>query len=107
MAISPQLPDASISTVEKAELKFPVLSDAGRKLAKQLGILWTQPDSMRAIFEGGSIDWKNLYGDDDLELPIPATFLVDKEGVIRDLFYDADYTKRLEPETALEWIKGL
>lgn len=107
VAISPQLPDGSISTVEKHELQFTVLSDVENKLARQLGIVWSQPDTFRPLFQGFGLDWQKLYGNENLEVPIPATFLVDKDGVVRNTFLDPDYTKRLDPETALEWTAKL
>ncbi|RAO66614.1 uncharacterized protein BHQ10_002626 [Talaromyces amestolkiae] len=107
VAISPQLPDNSISTVEKHELQFTVLSDVENKLARQLGIVWSQPDTFRPLFQGLGVDWQKLYGNENLEVPIPATFLVDKDGVVRNMFLDPDYTKRLDPETALEWATKL
>ena len=107
VAISPQLPDSSISTVEKHELQFAVLSDVDNKLARQLGIVWRQPNTFRPLFQGFGVDWQKLYGNESLEVPIPATFLVDKNGVVRNMFLDPDYTKRLDPETALEWSAKL
>jgi peroxiredoxin len=107
VAISPQLPDNSISTVEKNELQFTVLSDVDNKLARELGIVWSQPDTFRPLFQGFGIDWQKTYGNENLEVPIPATFLVDKNGVVRNIFLDPDYTKRLDPETALEWVAKL
>ena len=93
--------------MEKNELKFPVLSDVGNKVAKQLGILFAQPESMRPLFTSFGHDFKKRNGDDSLEVPVPATFLVDQKGVVRNSFVDADYKKRLEPTTALEWINAL
>jgi peroxiredoxin len=107
VAISPQLPDNSISTAEKNELQFTVLSDVDNKLARQLGIIWSQPDAFRSLFQGFGIDWQKTYGNENLEVPIPATILVDKNGVIRNIFIDPDYTKRLDPEIALEWAAKL
>lgn len=107
VAISPQLPDNSISSVEKHELQFTVLSDVDNKLARQLGIVWNQADIFRSLFQGFGVDWQKLYGNENLEVPIPATFLVDKNGVVRNMFLNPDYTKRLDPETALEWAAKL
>ncbi|KAJ0418532.1 redoxin domain-containing protein [Aspergillus carlsbadensis] len=107
VAINPQLPDASLSTAEKNALEFPVLSDVGNKLARELGVVWAQPKSFGPIFQGFGVDWEKSYGDALLEVPIPATVLVDAAGVVREVFVDADYTKRLEPATALEWIDKL
>jgi peroxiredoxin len=107
VAISPELPNQSLSTTEKHALKFPVLSDVGNKLAKQLGILFAQPDILRPVFENLGNNLKERNGDDSFELPVPATLLVDEKGVVRNTFIDPDYTKRLEPSTALEWIDQL
>jgi peroxiredoxin len=107
VAISPELPNTSLSTVEKHALKFPVLSDVGNKFARQLGIIFQQPESLRGVDKqfGFSIEERN--GDDSLVLPVPATILVDAGGVVRRTFVEADYTKRLEPIVALEWIDAL
>ncbi|MCJ1403499.1 hypothetical protein MMC11_006722 [Xylographa trunciseda] len=107
VAISPELPNQSLSTTEKHDLKFPVLSDVGNKLARKLGIIFAQPDSLRPVFQTFGTDLKARNGDDSFEVPVPATLLVDGKGVVRNLFVDADYRKRLEPETALEWIDAL
>ncbi|MCJ1320465.1 hypothetical protein MMC15_005804 [Xylographa vitiligo] len=107
VAISPELPNQSLSTTEKHELKFPVLSDVGNKLARQLGIVFAQPDSLRPVFKAFGHDLVTRNGDDSFEVPVPATLLVDRRGVVRNLFVDTDYTKRLEPETALQWVDAL
>lgn len=105
VAISPQLPDSSLSMAEKKGLEYKVLSDVDNKLAKQLGLMWAHPDSFRPIL--AQVDWQKTYGNDNLEVPIPASFLVDKNGIVRNTFVDPNWTKRLEPETALEWAAKL
>jgi peroxiredoxin len=107
VAISPELPDNSLDTKQKNELEYPVLSDVGNKFARQLGIVWKQPDSMRPIFKQFGHDFVKQNGDDSLEVPLPATFLVGKDGVVRNVYVESDYTKRLEPTTALEWIEKI
>ena len=107
MAITPELPDTTLSTSEKNELKFKVLSDVGNKFAHELGIVFQQPDEMRPVFKQIGHDLKARNGDDSFAVPVPATLLVDKTGVVRNLYLDADYTKRLEPEVAVGWIDAL
>ncbi|RFU28123.1 peroxiredoxin, partial [Scytalidium lignicola] len=107
LAITPELPDASLTTAEKNELKFPVLSDVGAKLTKEIGIFWQQTQGLRGMLSGNGLDWKKQYGDDSFGVPIPATFLLDKQGVVRNEFLDADWSTRLEPTTALEWVNKL
>ena len=105
--VSSKSPDISLSTKEKHELKFTVLSDLGNKYAHELGIVYQQPDEMRPIFKQIGNDLKARNGDDSFAVPIPATILVDKDGVVRNTHLDADYFKRLEPEVTVGWIDAL
>lgn len=107
VAISPELPDTSLSTVEKNELKFPVLSDVGNKFARDLGLVVQQPEPLRDLFEKFGHDLKTRNGDESLEVPVPAVILVSKEGVVKNVWVEGDYTKRLEPEVMLGWLEKL
>jgi peroxiredoxin len=107
VAISPELPNTSLSTTEKNELKFEVLSDIGNKLARQLGIVWDQPKSLDSVFEAFKVDLKERNGDDSMALPIPTTILVDTKGIVRNIHIDPDYRQRLETTTALAWVDAL
>ena len=108
IAVSPQTPDASLSTKEKDELEFEVLSDVGNKVARDYGLVFTLPENLHAMY--GNPDGINLAkenGDASFELPVPATYLIDKSGTIKYAFAHADYTKRAEPEDVLEALKKL
>jgi peroxiredoxin len=107
VAISPELPNQSLSTVEKIQLQFKVLSDVGNTFARQLGIVWKQPDYLRPLFDKFDHNLVPRNGDDSFELPIPASLLVDQQGVVRNIFLDIEYKNRLEPEVALQWIDEL
>lgn len=105
LAISPQTPDHSLTTQQKHELKFPVLSDVGNKVAKQFGLVFTLDASLKPIYEAFGIDLVAHNGSSSFELPIPATYLVAEDGKIVESFLEADYRKRLAPETSLEWLE--
>lgn len=107
VAVSPELPDQSLSTSEKLSLKFPVLSDVDSKLARQLGISVIQPAAMQSVFDTFGVDWKKRNGTGALEVPVPATFLVDSKGIVRNTFVNPKYQYRLDPETALGWVDRL
>jgi peroxiredoxin len=107
VAISPELPDQALTTTEKNELKFTVLSDVGNKFAAKLGILFQQPDAMRSVFKAFGTDFEKRNGDDSLVVPVPATLLVDQSGTVRNAYIETDYSQRLEPSVALEWIEKL
>jgi len=97
VAISPETPDSSLSTKEKNELSFEVLSDRGNVYAKELGLVFTLPESLRPIYNNFGIDIPAYNGDSTFELPLPATYVVAADGTIVYSFANADYTQRLDP----------
>ncbi|MCK4675982.1 MAG: AhpC/TSA family protein [Gammaproteobacteria bacterium] len=107
VAISPQTPDKSIDQVSASQLTFEVLSDAENKLAKDCGLVFTLPETLRPIYEAWQIDIPGHNGDNSFDLPIPATYIIDTDGIIRYAFADMDYTKRLEPNIIIERLKSL
>lgn len=106
VTVSPNLPDKSLSTAQKQELTFEVLSDLGNKVARQFGLVFTLTEELRPIYASFGIDIPAYNGDDTFELPFPATYVIDTDGTITYAFVDADYTKRLEPAEIVEVLKG-
>lgn len=87
---------------------FPVLSDIGNMYARELGIIFNMTDGWRAIFKDFfRHDLAKKNGDDSFEVPIPATLLVDRKGIVRNAYLEPAYDKRLDPSTALEWVDAL
>ena len=107
VTISPQLPDNSLSTAEKLALEFEVLSDGGNKVAKSFGLVFKLSEKMQEIYKNFGIDLPTANGDQSFELPIPATYVVAKNGIIAFAFIDADYTNRLDPEIIVSELKKL
>lgn len=107
VAISPQTPDKSVDQVTNSKLTFEVLSDIDNKLARECGLVFTLPESLRPIYSAWEIDIPDHNGNDSFELPIPATYIIDTDGKIRYVFADMDYTKRLEPDIIIEQLKML
>ena len=97
VAISPQNPDESLSTAEKNELAFNVLSDAGSATAKAYGIAFDLAEEPRSIYThfGHALPDKN--GDNSWVLPIPATYVIDTNSTVVLAFVDVDNRNRLEP----------
>jgi len=105
VAISPQLPDNSLSTAEKNELQFDVLSDVGNKVARQFGLVFALVDILRPLYKQIGADLTVYNGDESWELPIPGTFVIAQDGTIRLAFVDADYTHRLEPMAIIDCLR--
>jgi peroxiredoxin len=102
VAIGPQVPDESLSTAEKFALSFPVLSDLGNAVARRFGLVFTVSEQLRPLYAGFGIDLPRYNGTDSFELPIPATFVVDRAGIIRAAHADPDYKRRMEPEQIID-----
>ncbi|MGJ8744838.1 peroxiredoxin-like family protein [Polaribacter sp.] len=106
LAVTPELPDNSLSTSEKNNLKFDVLSDVGNTIGKKYGVVFTLTDEVAAIYEAGfGLSEKN--GDNSNELPLAATYVVDTNGIIQYAFLNADYRERAEPLEILASLKKL
>ncbi len=97
IGISPETPDNSLSTVEKHHLQFEVLSDVGNKVAQQYGLVMTVFEELRPLYLQWGIDIPAANGDSSYELPVPATYVIATNGVVRAAHVDKDYTKRMEP----------
>jgi peroxiredoxin len=107
VAISPETPDESLSTAEKDELAFAVLSDVGSDTARAYGIAFDLAEELRPIYArlGHALPDKN--GDESWVLPIPATYVVDMDGKVALAFVDIDYRKRLEPAEILSALQAM
>jgi len=106
VAISPELPDHSRKTVETNHLEFYVLSDTDNRVAKSFGLVYELMKELANLYRlAFSLDLKKINGTDKFELPIPATYVVNRRGVIRHAFIDADYQKRMEPSEIIETLK--
>ena len=107
IAISPETPDNSLSTTEKNELTFEVLSDLGNQTAKKFGLVFQVPEELRPIYQSFGIDLPAYNGDESFELPIPGTYVIATDGTIIHAFVDPDYTKRLDPEEIINVLKKI
>jgi peroxiredoxin len=95
--ISPQTVKQSFFMHDQHKLRFPVLSDAGNKVARQFGLTYRVPVAQEAIYRRAFVNLPFTNGDDSWQLPIPATFIVDRNGTILYASANEDYTERPEP----------
>jgi len=107
IAISPQTPDNSLSTAEKNELKFQVLSDVGNKVADKFGLVFKLPTELHEIYNNFGITLPKFNGDESWELPMPGTYVIDKDGTVQYAFASADYTKRAEPDEVISKLEEI
>jgi peroxiredoxin len=97
IAISPQTPDNSLTTREKNELAFEVLSDSNLQAAEGFGIAFDMPQELIDLYSSVGHDLPKTNGNGRWALPVPATYVIDRNGVIQYANIDADYRNRAEP----------
>jgi len=107
VAVSPETPDNTLSTSEKNDLSFPVLSDSKGRLSDALGIRFELSPAIHALYQKFGHDLAERNGDDKWALPMPATFVVAKGGVIAHASVDPDYRTRLDPTVAIGVLRQL
>lgn len=106
VAISPELPGKARETAVADELDYIVLSDVGNKVARRWGLVYTLPAPVASAFQG-RVDLNAYNGDTSNELPLAATYVVDRDGFIRYAFVSADYRERAEPAEVLAALRTL
>ena len=107
VAISPQVPDESLSTAEKNRLEFEVLSDVDSKVAGQYGLTFSLDEDLRPVYKNWGADVAVVNDDPDCKLPLPATYVINQDGKIVHSFVEEDYTERLEPDEILDSLRNL
>lgn len=105
LALTPEVPDQSLSTAEKNELEFEVLSDVDSKIAREYGIVYQLTDGVAKIYEE-KFGLSAYNGNDSNELPLAATYVINPDGTIIYAFLDADYRNRAEPSDITAALKG-
>ncbi|MFJ2832611.1 peroxiredoxin-like family protein [Streptomyces sp. NPDC087263] len=107
VAVSPQIPDESLSLAEKHDLAFDVLSDIGSDTAKQYGLAFDLPGDLAAVYDKLGFDLQRVNDGHPRTLPLPATYVIDRDGVIRWAFVNSDYTTRAEPAAIIAALDAL
>jgi peroxiredoxin len=106
VAISPQTVKQSYFMQDQHKLRFPMLSDAGNKVARQFGLTYRVPAAQEAVYRRAFVNLPFTNGDESWELPIPATFIVDRDGTVLYASANEDYTERPDPLEIVERLSS-
>jgi len=107
IAISVENPDTSMQVSKKNEVAFTVLSDPNLDTARKFGIVYELPPETNAQYKSYGIDLATKNSMSKPELPLSATYVVDRKGKIRYAFLEPDYKKRAEPDVIVEELTKL
>jgi peroxiredoxin len=106
VALTPELPDKSLTTKEKNDLDFEILTDPGQKIAREYGLVFKLTPEVAELYKE-HFDLKEYNGPDAAydELPLAATYIIAQDGTVSWAFLDADYRKRAEPADIITALK--
>jgi peroxiredoxin len=107
IAVSPDSVMNTKKTKKKRKLGFEVLSDPENRAAKKFGLAFKVDKGTLEVYKKFGIDLKMAQDNKNFELPIPGTYVIDKQGVVRFSFVDPDYTNRADPKDVLKVVQEL
>lgn len=105
-AISPQTVKQSFFMRDQHKLRYPLLSDTGNRIARQFGLTYRVPPMQEAVYRSAFVNLPFTNGDDSWELPIPATYIIDRDGTILYASANEDHTERPEPFDIVAHLEG-
>jgi peroxiredoxin len=97
VAVSPQTQKQAFFMHDQHKLRFPLLVDARNALARQFGLVYRVPEEQQEIYGRTFVNLPFVNGDGSWELPIPATYVIDRYSTIVFASANEDYTDRPEP----------
>lgn len=107
VALTPDTGDYASAAWRKLDLRFPVLSDVDSATALEFGTNYVVPDALRQVQEANGLDLAVRHGDGSWFLPMPATFIADRSGILRYTYTSGDITDRLEPEMIVTLVRQI
>lgn len=105
IAVTPEAQEGINKTIEKTGAVFPILYDADMKIAKAYQVSFQVEDKTVERYKGFGTDLLAINQQkENAYLPVPAIYIINKEGSITYRFFDADYRKRLAVKDILEQL---
>jgi len=94
VAISPEIPVSVDKTVEKTNAEYSILYDADSKIMKEYGVDFVLSEKLQKKYKEYGVDLTVANGNDSQNLPVPATYVIGKNGKVKYVQYDPNYKNR-------------
>lgn len=107
LAIAPEAPEKLGVAKDKSEAEFTLLSDAELRAAKAYNLVFDVDATTQKKYEGYGIDLATWNAGGEWKLPVPAVFIIDREGIIRWRHVDEDYTKRVDADDLVAAVESV
>ncbi len=105
LAISPEKLDIVSEKLAVEQAPFTTLCDTNNSLAEKLHLVFTLPENLQDLYKGFGFSLEKSQGNDGSRLPIPATYIIDKDAKIVKAWVNVDYTYRAEPSEVINEYK--
>ncbi|MGH8263566.1 MAG: peroxiredoxin-like family protein [Steroidobacteraceae bacterium] len=96
--LSADRPEILFSSLKEPDIHYTLLSDAEMKAARAYHVAFEVDAATLAKYKEFGVDLEAASGQKHHQLPVPAVFIIDKEGIIRFVHANPDYTTRISPE---------
>lgn len=107
ITITPQTPDKSVEQFKEKGYPFEILSDLDSMVMKDYKLYFELPADLVEVYKNHGIDIEAFNGKGRNVLPVPGSFVIDTNGIVRAMFADTDYTKRMEPSAIIDALKKM
>lgn len=107
LLVTPQRPDKSREQLEKSGYPFEVLSDLDSAVMQAYNLYFELSPELLAVYTKLGLNIEDFNGTGRNVLPVPGTFVIDRQGIIRAMHADTDYRERMEPAAIVEALAGL
>ena len=107
VALTPELERYTRNVHKKLNVTFGMLTDLHLKTAEQFRLVFVLPDYLRDLYKsfGNALD--RFHEESEYRLPMPARYVIDREGIIRAADVNADYTIRPETSETAKVLRAL
>ena len=106
IAVTPEKPEYVSKTIEKTKASYSLLYDKEMKIMKAYAVAFEVDERTVSRYKNADIDLATANGQKDkVYLPVPAVYIINKEGTITYRFFDADYKKRPAVKDILENLR--
>ena len=102
IAVTPETADNIKTTISKTKVTYSIVEDKGMAVMKEYKVNFAVDEKTIAKYKNYGIDFNKANGDNGANLPVPATYIIGKDGKIKYAFFNADYTKRASVKDILE-----
>ena len=107
VALTPELERYTRSVHKKLNLTFDILTDLHLKTAEQFRLIFVLPNYLRDLYKSFGSALDSFHDESEYRLPMPARYVIDKEGIIRAADVNPDYTIRPEPSETVRLLRTL